>query len=446
MAVTVRTYNIAAFWNSDTLLDTIQTALADVGYHAAAQTGTILTFTNSAGTTILSERGKRYLVKQASTNGSGQYCTFDIVRNTTTGAIATVTLVNGGLNYAATNTVTISGADIGGTTPTDDVVITVSTVSGSQGSTTTFYDKDTASPYTWGVACVNNDITKKMGQTYYSFHTPANPTTNPTLYIRAGAGFQSTTNVFNGVSGLDYITSNVPNSTTQQNYSQVIATSNAVPLTLTTYQSGIDTNFVVFQFSEAGSKYGKLYRWPFFLSKYSNNLQPWSLDDCFTGGIYEIGKTQVFNTVDSAIYTALYSAPMAKRQGEWGYGSLAGGTFALAGLVIGYYESLFGKKTSARATAQYPTIYQRTLIDLAHTSLEYNPVVTNIPVCNIMVPIPYYMPADFGVTEVIGTNSIEYMDRISVGSTTKWTILQYANNQAASTYNSAIAFVAKTVD
>lgn len=444
MAVTVRTYEIAAFWNSDTLLDTLQTALADVGYHAPAQTGTILTFTNTAGTTIAGERGKRYLVKQSATNGSGQYCTFDILRNSTTGAIGAVTLVNGGENYAAGNTITIAGADIGGTTPTDNITITVSTVSGSQGSTSTYYDKDTATPYTWGVCCVNNDITKKMGQTYYAFHTPANPTVNPILYIRAGAGFQSNSNVFNGVSGLDWVTAATPNNTTQQNYSQVIASTNAVPLTLTTYQSGIDTNFVVFQFSEAGPKYGKLYRWPFFLSKYSNNLQPWSLDDCFTGGIYEIGKTQVFNTVDSAVYTVLYSAAMGKRQGEWGYGSQQG-TYANAGLVIGYYESLFGKRFT-RATAQYPTIYQRTLMDLVHTSLEYNPVVTNIPICNIMVPIPYYIPADFGVTEVIGTNSIEYMDRISVGATTKWTILQYANNQALATYNSAMAFVAKTVD
>lgn len=446
MAVTTRTYNLAAFWNSDTLLDAIQTALADVGYHAPAQTGTILTFTNTAGTTISGERGKRYLVKQSATSGSGHYCTFDIVRNTTTGAIATVTLVNGGENYAVSNTITIAGADIGGTTPTDNVTITVSTVSGSQGSTTTYYDKDTASPYTWGVTCVNNDVTKKMGQTYYSFYTPANPTTNPVLYIRAGAGFQSTTNVFNGVSGLDWVTAATPNSTTQQNYSQVIASTNAVPLTLTTYQSGIDSNFVVFQFSEAGPKYGKLYRWPFFLSKYSNNLQPWSLDDCFTGGIYQIGKTQIFNTYDASIDTRLLSAPMGKRQGEWGYGVLQG-TAANAGLVIGYYESLFGKKLSlATATVQFPVIYQRSLVDYTHTSLEYNPVVTNIPVCNIMVPIPYYIPADFGVTEVIATNSIEYLDNIAVGATTKWTILQYANNQAAATYNTAMAFVAKTVD
>lgn len=447
MAVTVRTYTIPAFWNSDTLLNTLQTALADVGYHAPAQTGTILTFTNTAGTTILAERGKRYLVKQSATSGSGQYCTFDILRNSTTGAIGTVTLVNGGENYAASNTITIAGEDIGGTTPTDNITITVSTVSGSQGSTTTYYDKDTASPYTWGVCCVNNDATKKMGQTYYAFYTPANPTINPTLYIRAGAGFQSNTNVFNGVASLDYVTSNVPNSTTQQNFSLVIASSNAVDLTLTTYQSAIDSNFVVFQFSESSSKYGKLYRTPFFLSKYSTATQPWSLDDCFTGGVYFINKTLAVNTADATVNIQTWSAPMAKRQGEWGYGT-AQGTAANSGTIVGYYESMFGKRMNALNTAvmQYNMIYQRTLHDLAHTTLEYNPVITNLPLIPGMIPTPYFLPSDFGITEVVGGNSISFQDKISVGATTKWTVLQFGSNISAGQYNGAIAFVTKTTD
>jgi hypothetical protein len=64
----------------------------------------------------------------------------------------------------------------------------------------------------------------------------------------------------------------------------------------------------------------------------------------------------------------------------------------------------------------------------------------------LMVPCPYFIPADFGITEIIATNSLEYGDLISVGATTKWKILQYGNNQNAPTYNGAIAFVAKTVN
>lgn len=445
MAVTVRTYNIPAFWNSDDLLIAIESALSDVGFHAAAQTGTILTFTNTAGTTILSEKGKRYLVKQSATSGSGVYCTFDVYRHQNTGAISAVTLVNGGENYAATNTITIAGADIGGVTPTDNITVTVSTVSGSQGTTSTWYDKDTASPYTWGVCCVNNDKTKKLGQTFYSFYTPANPTVYPILYMRTGPGFQSNTNVFNGVSGLDYYSVNTVFSITQQCFSQTIASSNAIPLTLTTYQSGIDTNFVVFQFSEI-TKYGKLFRWPFVLSNYNSATQPWSLDDCFIGAVYQINKLQASNTTESALAIQTSLATAGKRQAEWAYVGVQG-TYANGGYLSAYYESLYGKRNLVGAyNVANPVIYQRTDMDLIHYGVEFNPVITGIPISHLMVPCPYFIPADFGITEIIATNSVEYGDLISVGATTKWKILQYGNNQNAATYNGAIAFVAKTVN
>ena len=442
MAVTRREYNLSPYWNSNELLDALETALADVGFHAPTQSGTILTFTNTSGTTILGQKGKRYLVKQSATSGSGQYATFDIVRNAATGAVATVTLVNGGKNYAATNTITIAGADIGGTTPTDNITVTVSTVSGAQGSTTTWYDKDTASPYTWGVCCVNNDETKKMGQTYYSFQLPANPTVAPTLSIKSGAGFQSATNVFNGVTNLDFI-NNTP-SATNAIFSQVIARSNATPLRLVTFQSGIDSNFVVFQFSDV-EEYGDVFRDPFILSKYNTNIQPWSLDDCFTGAVYNIGRAAIANTADTQIQITTVPSSMPKRCGEWGY---SGWPSVVARTMFGIYESVFGKRLNAVASLNtvYPSIYQRHLHDLVHEPLEYNPVITGLPICNVMVPVPYYMPDDFGITEVLGTNTIAHRDIIKVGSTTQWRVLQYGNNLNAVTYNSALAFVCKIVD
>jgi hypothetical protein len=443
MAIVKREYTLDAFWNSNDLLDMVETALTDVGYHAAAQTGTVLTFTNTAGTTILSEKGKRYLVKQSSTSGSGVYSTWDVYRNPATGAISAVTLVNGGKNYEAANTITIAGADIGGATPTDNIVITASTVSGSFGTASTWYDKDTASPYTWGVCCVNNDETKKMGQTYYSFYTPANPSINPTLYMRAGAGFQTTTNVFNGVAGLDWFSAATVFSTTQQHFSQVVAKSNATSLRLVTFQSGVDSNFVVFQFSDT-LKYGDVYRNPFFLSKYSTGTQPWSLDDCFTGSVYEISKLQVTNVSEAIIAIQTPTATLGKRQGEWAYNGLQG-TYALYRGLIGYYESAYGKRT-AGGNQVYPGIYQRSDFDLIHSGVEYNPVITGLPICNVMLPVPYFLPADFGIVEVLGTNTISHKDLLSVGATAKWRVLQYGNNQAAVTYNTAMAFVCKTVD
>lgn len=441
MAVTKRTYEIPAYWNSNDLLDTLQTALADVGFHANTQTGTILTFTNTAGTTIVGEKGKRYLVKQSATSGSGQYATFDVVRNQNTGAVATVTLVNGGIDYVGTNTLTISGANIGGTSPTDDITVTVSTVSGAQGSTTTWYDKDTASPYTWGVCCINNDITKKMGQTYFSFYTPANPTAFPVLYIKSGPGFQSTTNVFNGVLNLDYVTNSTVFNTAGSIFSLTIASAMNVPLTLITYQSGLDPNFVVFQFAEISTQ-GQLYRWPFVISKYNSATQPWSLDDCFTAGVYLIGKTQVVNTTEGNVYTQLATGFIGRRAGEWGYS----GASSAAGGLIGYYESLAGRKLGTGVNTTYPVIYNRTEQDYIHTGVEYNPVITGIPINNCMVPCPYFIPEDFGISEILDTNSINYGSIVSVGATTKWEVIQYGNNQAAATYNGCMTFLAKIVD
>lgn len=453
MAITTRTYDVrggAGFWNSDDVLSTLQTALADVGFHAPAQTGQILTFTNTAGTTIATSKGKRYLVSQYSTSGSGVYATFDIFRNAHTGAIQTVTLVSAGKNYAVSNTLLIKGSTIGGVDGTDDITITVSTVNGSQGSNTTWFDVDTNAPATWAVACVNMNEQSKLGQTYYSFYIPGNTTSvanNITLYMYAGTGFNPSSNVFIGVSGLDYYGSNSPTNTTYHHHAIIISKCNANPLRLITYQSTVDPNFVVFQFADV-SVYGDLYRNPFVLSKYNSATQPWSLDDCFVGGIYEIGRNNSVNSYDCSVYFWLQTSTIPKRQAEYGYAGAQGSINTKN--IYGHWESVHGKRFNAGGStgmsSTYPTIYQRTLMDLAHTSLEYNPVITGIPLCHVLLPVPYYIPSDFGITEVIGTNILAFNDLISVGATTKWKVLQYANNLNSVVYNSGIAFVAKTVN
>jgi len=444
VAVTVRTYNIAAYWTSADVLDTIETALSQVSYMAAAQTGTVLTFTNAAGTTLAAQKGKRYLVKQTSTSGTGTGAVFDILRNSA-GTISTVTLVHGGTGYAASNTITISGADIGGVVTTDNVVITVSTVdSTSRGSASAYYTQDTATPYTWGVACVNQNTAKKMGQTYYSFHIPSTSYFQATLYIRSCRSFNPSTNSANGVAGLDWFSTGAPNTTSQQHYSQVIATTNANALTLKTYQSGVDANFVVFQFQEE-TAHGIIYRPPFFLSKYESATQPWSLEDCYTGGIYEIGKLDITNTYDSIIFTSIAIAPIGKRQGEWAYSGSPGTTYANNRPIIGYYESTFGKRFNGTGTThQYGAIYNRTAYDGAHDSLRYVPVIKSIPICSVMSPVPYYIPSDFAIVELPGSNNISYQDTITISAGEVYKVLQYGNNKNAPSYNAAIAFAART--
>lgn len=454
MAVTQRNYDILPGWDSGHVLDTLQTALADVGYHAPAKTGIIQTLTSvSGGGTLASQRNRRYLVRQTSTSGSGLYAAFD-VRRDRTGAIvlANVTIVNGGQGYAGTNTIVIAGADIGGTTPTDNLTITVATVSGSQGSTTTWHDVDTTVPPAWAVCCVEIDLTKRLGQTIYEFGiSPATADTNRRYFLsmRSSPGWRPDTNVHHGVAGLDFPTAGTVNATAQITNQIEFAKSNQNPLRLTTYQSGIDSNFVIFQFVEIG-KYGEVYRVPFFLSKYQSATQPWSLDEAFTGGIYIIDRIAAVSTFDTAIAITTNGATMPRRMGEAGYASGVHAVYPLRP-IRGIYESNYGKRqltvgATSALTQDFPTIYNRTNADLTQFNLEYNPVITGLPICNVMVPVPYYIPADFGITEVLGTNNIAFNDQISVGATTRWRVIQYSVNLNVPNYVSSMAFVARVVD
>lgn len=436
MAVITRTYNIAANWSTNNVLDAIRSALADTGYLGATQTGTVLTFTNTAGTTILAAAGMRYVA--STTGGAGTGAVFDVVRNYNTGAVAAVTLLHGGENYAAGNTLTIPGAQIGGVTPADNITVTVSTISGAQGSTTAWYDQEAGTNYTWGVSRTVVDATKKLGQSFYVFHIPAITavSTAVQLHVKVGPGFQSNTNVINGTAGIDFVNSG-PNATSSM-FQMTIAKTTQTPLRLISYQSSIDPNFVIFQFVELNIN-GSVYRQPFYLSKYVSASQPWSLDDYFLSGIYTITAVAASSTVDCAIQTGISFTNTPRRAAEWGYmNGQAGGTRTL----VEVYESAYGKRlNSTNVSSANTMVYLRTEYE-SNKVPNYNPIITGIPVCASMLPIPYVIPSDFGLTEVVDTNTISFGDRVTQG-TSQWTVIQYANNL---TTNASLAFIAKTQD
>jgi hypothetical protein len=92
-----------------------------------APAGVILTFTEGAGTTILAEADEEYEGVTGVADGDGVGATFTVVRDET-GAIGLVTLTDAGTGYAEGEEITIDGADIGGVSGDDDLVITVDTV------------------------------------------------------------------------------------------------------------------------------------------------------------------------------------------------------------------------------------------------------------------------------------------------------------------------------
>lgn len=92
----------------------------------------IKTWTASAGTTLAGEANAIYTEVATTSNGSGTGATFTVTRNGS-GAIYTIVAVDKGTSYAIGNTITISGASIGGSSPTDDVVLTLTAIGSGTG-------------------------------------------------------------------------------------------------------------------------------------------------------------------------------------------------------------------------------------------------------------------------------------------------------------------------
>lgn len=71
------------------------------------------------------------------TSGAGSGATFDVSR---AGGVYTVTVVDPGVGYAASDTITILGTDLGGTTTTNDLTITVDTLKIAEACTLSTFD------------------------------------------------------------------------------------------------------------------------------------------------------------------------------------------------------------------------------------------------------------------------------------------------------------------
>ena len=89
--------------------------------------GEVLTFTPAAGTTLLNRADRIYNGVETTTNGSGVGVTFRVTRDSS-GVVDSVTILNGGYGYVASDIITIPGGSIGGVDIADNLVVTVDTV------------------------------------------------------------------------------------------------------------------------------------------------------------------------------------------------------------------------------------------------------------------------------------------------------------------------------
>ena len=90
--------------------------------------GGIETSSVTTSTTIAGQANQTYTGLTGSTNGNGSGAVFEITRGFS-GDISAATVTSAGTGYAAAETVTILGANVGGSTPADNVIVTIDAVS-----------------------------------------------------------------------------------------------------------------------------------------------------------------------------------------------------------------------------------------------------------------------------------------------------------------------------
>lgn len=291
--------------------------------------------------------------------------------------------------------------------------------------------------YGWSVAKIKNANSGKLRNTFWAFYVGFNTAlyNSVILYIKPMTGFNPVTNVSQGVSNLDWFSAAGVTSVAGSLAFFTVASSPFVSTTLRVRKSGVDTNFATFSFFEGNNT-----RSPFFISKYNTATQPWSLDDVFLGGCYEIFQSQAFNTLDTGIVFRLRMNGIPKRMAEAGYGNY--NLAAAAVYTNTFYRTTTGNRLAATPTAAYDDValYSRQYGDIQTSVTTNYPIYKNIPINPHFLPVPYYLPEDFVLVELPWMNAA-IGDTVTVSGSEIYTIIQVASNQVTLT---SLALAART--
>lgn len=276
------------------------------------------------------------------------------------------------------------------------------TFTAARGSASRWWGSDVynnPSTSSYGIARITNSA-GVLGTTFWNFFCERTTNFVSNLYIRAFPGFNPSAATIQGVSTLDYFTVNTPSS--NASYSIVVPVSAFlnVPLTLRVRQSGVDTNFALFQFIE-----GSTVRGSFFISKYNNSIQPWSLNDVFLGGAFQVLPVTPYNTNDAYIHFRMRMTGQPKRLAEAGYGNYWQTDNTTIGYSNTYFHTSSGNRTVASPGNLFDNIcfYSRQAFDI-QSNVSTVAVFKNVPNNPSFAPVPYYLPNDFVLSEVQGLN------------------------------------------
>ena len=111
---------------------TVSSSSFSVGDAIKVRDGVVSALFVSGSTSIIAEEGNTY-TGLSPTGGNGSGLVVDVER-ALGGSVGTVTITTAGIDYQLNDTVTIAGNLVGGTSPTDDVELTLSTVSSNTSS------------------------------------------------------------------------------------------------------------------------------------------------------------------------------------------------------------------------------------------------------------------------------------------------------------------------
>jgi hypothetical protein len=457
MAITTTTITKAAGWARTDVVLQLEEAFTWLGLHGTRITGLVTSISAySGGGTVGSANTDYYDVPVATTSGIGTGATFDVYRSG--GTVNAIFVNRPGVGYTQGEYVTISAADIGGSSNGAVAIgITVNIDAVGYGSTNAFFDKNLTptndSTRPWGVLKQDFNTNKRFGVTYRGFKVYD----DYRMSLYAGSSFfpfnENNTNdrgafyrdSFRGTTFLD-VSSDLNSSANSldydsNNYAQVgaqyddtfrYATGNSPTthdLKLNIYRSSIDPSFAVLSYNQpsiSGTINDNTFS-TFIVHNFNSNL--WNLDEVFSAGVTFVIPDESLNSNNgntaflgfrtflvgnrynlSELY---YSTRTAEAGWSQIYDSssrrgIAAQNYTIASSQTNYTSvNTDGVSNYITPLSMQATIYSRTggfkdtgaLDQITYGNrypiTTYSSVIKGIPINGNLIPCPYYMPDDF---------------------------------------------------
>ena len=391
--------------------------------------------------------------------------------STSNATVSGITIHSIGSGWSDNEVFEIPGENIGGVATTNDIVFGSGedeTSTGQKnakpaikvtnlGAGANFYQKSNNGKY--AVARVIHDVTKTYGTTYYGFGM--GESNNNKMVITSGSGWRfinhkgihststSETTIdfgrYNGLQGLDY-QKNIEYLSRQtgstSNYRVLTYANSNTPtnykLQINVYRDSADTDFAVFQ----------------FVQTIDNNFVPFATFSISRGsqhgsGVYDLDY--VFQDTITEFFTLNRGIQM--RYGNTQYDGYTYGISEPTGenskaraASYGYLRNIETQSSKFDFTTDYVnnintynyhqsdevvTYYRDATFDQynnksVNSSANFYKPIKGIPVCNNIMPVPYYLPDDFAMLQVATTPDQVFFrtgDTITISGTEVYEII-----------------------